>query len=87
MIFGDRGDATGFIVGEEDAGMAAMFTMMNLARLAVGLQGVGVAEHATQLALAYARERRQGRPPACRRRSHGDHGAPDVRRCCWHAAR
>ena len=61
MIFGDRGGATGFIVGEENAGMAAMFTMMNRARLAVGLQGVGIAEHATQLALAYARERRQGR--------------------------
>ena len=61
MIFGDRGGATGFIVGEENAGMAAMFTMMNRARLAVGLQGVGIAERATQLALAYARERRQGR--------------------------
>ena len=61
MIFGDRGGATGFIVGEENAGMAAMFTMMNRARLAVGLQGVAIAERATQLALAYARERRQGR--------------------------
>jgi 3-(methylsulfanyl)propanoyl-CoA dehydrogenase len=61
MIFGDRGRATGFIVGEENAGMAAMFTMMNRARLAVGLQGVGIAQRATQLALAYARERRQGR--------------------------
>ena len=61
MIFGDRGGATGFIVGEENAGMAAMFTMMNRARLAVGLQGVGIAERATQQALTYARERRQGR--------------------------
>jgi 3-(methylsulfanyl)propanoyl-CoA dehydrogenase len=61
MIFGDQGGATGFIVGEENAGMACMFTMMNRARLAVGLQGVGVAERATQLALTYARERRQGR--------------------------
>jgi alkylation response protein AidB-like acyl-CoA dehydrogenase len=61
MIFGDRGGATGFIVGEENAGMAAMFTMMNRARLAVGLQGVGIAERATQQAIAYARERRQGR--------------------------
>ena len=41
--------------------MACMFTMMNRARLAVGLQGVGIAERATQQALAYARERRQGR--------------------------
>src|SRR6202050_4772115 len=63
MIFGDQGGATGFIIGEENAGMACMFTMMNRARLAVGLQGVGVAERATQQALAYARERRQGRAP------------------------
>jgi len=61
MIFGDAGGATGFLIGEENAGMACMFTMMNRARLAVGLQGVGVAECATQQALAYARERRQGR--------------------------
>jgi len=63
MIFGDNGGATGFIVGEENAGMACMFTMMNRARLAVGLQGVGIAERATQQAIAYARERRQGRIP------------------------
>jgi acyl-CoA dehydrogenase len=63
MIFGDQGGATGYIVGEENAGMACMFTMMNRARLAVGLQGVGIAERATQQALAYARERRQGRTP------------------------
>jgi acyl-CoA dehydrogenase len=61
MIFGDGDGATGFLIGEENAGMACMFTMMNRARLAVGLQGVGVAECATQQALAYARERRQGR--------------------------
>ncbi len=61
MIFGDAGGATGFIVGQEHAGMACMFTMMNHARLAVGLQGVAIAETATQLALTYARERRQGR--------------------------
>jgi acyl-CoA dehydrogenase len=61
MIFGDCGGATAFLIGEENAGMACMFTMMNRARLAVGLQGVGVAERATQHALAYARERRQGR--------------------------
>ncbi len=61
MIFGDAGGATGYLIGEENAGMACMFTMMNRARLAVGLQGVGVAECATQQALAYARERKQGR--------------------------
>jgi alkylation response protein AidB-like acyl-CoA dehydrogenase len=61
MIYGDQGGATGFLVGEENRGMTCMFTMMNRARLAVGLQGVGIAERAMQQALAYARERRQGR--------------------------
>ncbi|HLH95600.1 MAG TPA: acyl-CoA dehydrogenase [Xanthobacteraceae bacterium] len=61
MVYGDHGGATGFLVGEEHRGMACMFTMMNSARLAVGLQGVAIAERATQQALAYARERRQGR--------------------------
>ncbi|MFN3208243.1 MAG: acyl-CoA dehydrogenase [Roseovarius sp.] len=53
--------ATGWLVGEEHDGMRAMFTMMNNARLGVGTQGVGVAEGAYQHALAYARERKQGR--------------------------
>src|SRR6478752_4236725 len=60
MVYGDRGGAVGFLIGEENKGMACMFTMMNRARLAVGLQGVGIAERATQQALAYARERKQG---------------------------
>ncbi|HXZ22635.1 MAG TPA: acyl-CoA dehydrogenase, partial [Pseudolabrys sp.] len=60
MVYGDNGGAVGFLVGEEHKGMASMFTMMNRARLAVGLQGVGIAERATQQALAYARERKQG---------------------------
>ena len=60
MVYGDKGGATGFLVGEENKGMLAMFKMMNRARLAVGLQGVGIAERATQQALAYARERKQG---------------------------
>ncbi len=55
--------ATGFLIGEENRGLACMFTMMNLARLSVGIQGVGVAERAWQAALAYARVRRQGRAP------------------------
>src|SRR5580693_7342372 len=63
MIFGDDGGATGFLIGEENAGMACMFTMMNRARLAIGVQGVGIAERAMQQALAYARERKQGRTP------------------------
>ncbi|MGL6210922.1 MAG: acyl-CoA dehydrogenase [Paracoccaceae bacterium] len=55
--------ATGWLVGEANAGMAAMFTMMNNARLGVGAQGVGIAEAATQAALAYALDRKQGRTP------------------------
>ncbi len=81
MIFGDNGGATGFIVGRENAGMAAMFTMMNRARLAIGLQGVGIAERATQQAVGYARERRQGRTtgmPATESSPIIDH--PDVKR-------
>ena len=54
-------NATGWLIGAEQGGMAAMFTMMNNARLGVGIQGIGVAEAAFQHALAYATERRQGR--------------------------
>ena len=63
MILGDNEGAVGYLIGEENAGMACMFTMMNRARLAIGVQGVGIAETATQQALAYARERKQGRTP------------------------
>src|ERR1700712_5517750 len=61
MVYGDHGGATGYLIGEENRGLACMFTMMNQARLAVGLQGVAIAERATQQALAYARDRKQGR--------------------------
>ncbi len=61
MIYGDNGGATGWLIGEENKGLAAMFVMMNSARLAVGMQGVAIGERAYQHALAYARERRQGR--------------------------
>ncbi len=54
-------DATGWLVGERNRGMAAMFTMMNTERLAVGVQGLGIAEAAYQNAAAYARDRLQGR--------------------------
>ncbi|MDX1514444.1 MAG: acyl-CoA dehydrogenase C-terminal domain-containing protein [Gammaproteobacteria bacterium] len=54
-------DARGFLIGEKNKGMRAMFTMMNAARLAVGVQGLGIAESAYQGAVAYARERLQGR--------------------------
>lgn len=53
--------AKGWLIGEENEGLKNMFTMMNTARLFVGLQGLGVAEIAYQTALAYARERLQGR--------------------------
>ena len=55
--------ATGWMVGQPHGGMAAMFTMMNNARLGVGVQGLGVAEAATQKAMAFAMERKQGRSP------------------------
>ena len=61
MVFGESGGAVGYLVGEENRGLACMFTMMNNARLAVGVQGVAIAERAYQQALAYARDRRQGR--------------------------
>jgi acyl-CoA dehydrogenase len=61
MTMGDHGGAIGYLVGEENAGMRCMFTMMNQARLGVGLEGVGIADRAYQQALAYAQERRQGR--------------------------
>ncbi len=55
--------AKGWLIGEEHKGMAAMFTMMNNARLGVGVQGVSVAEAALQQALAYAQDRKQGKTP------------------------
>jgi alkylation response protein AidB-like acyl-CoA dehydrogenase len=62
MKYGEGGGgAVGYLVGEENRGLNVMFIMMNAARLAVGTQGVSVAERATQRAVAYARERKQGR--------------------------
>ena len=72
MVYGDHGGAVGYLIGEEHKGMLCMFTMMNRARLAVGLQGVAIAELATQQAMAYARDRKQG-PSAII-------GYPDVKR-------
>lgn len=60
MQFGDAGGAVGYLIGEEGAGLINMFTMMNNARLGVGLQGVAVAERAYQQALSYGQERKQG---------------------------
>ena len=81
MAYGDGQGAVGFLVGEENGGMRAMFTMMNHARLSVGLEGVAIAERSYQQALAYAHERRQGRAPGASATEPSaiiDH--PDVRR-------
>ncbi|MCL4672953.1 MAG: acyl-CoA dehydrogenase family protein [Sphingomonadaceae bacterium] len=59
MSYGDNGECVGELVGAENRGLAAMFTMMNNARINVGNQGVQIAERATQQALAYARDRIQ----------------------------
>ncbi len=79
MAYGEDGGAEGYLIGEENRGLACMFTMMNKARLLVGVQGVGVAERAYQQAVAYARERKQGSRPGSR-----DTAAiiehPDIRR-------
>ncbi|MGE5503536.1 MAG: acyl-CoA dehydrogenase, partial [Actinomycetota bacterium] len=72
MAFGETEGAVGWLVGEENKGLALMFTMMNNARLAVGLEGIAVGERATQKAVAYARERVQGAGPIVH--------YPDVRR-------
>jgi 3-(methylsulfanyl)propanoyl-CoA dehydrogenase len=81
MSYGEKGGAIGTLIGAENRGMACMFTMMNDARLNVGVQGLGIAEAASQKALAYAKERRQGRHPgqsASRSVAIIEH--PDVRR-------
>jgi len=82
MGYGDRGEgAVGHLVGEPHSGLKCMFTMMNTARLHIGLQGVATAEMAARRAAAYAGERRQGRAPG-----HAGGGPsrivehPDVRR-------
>lgn len=62
MSFGENEGAIGYLVGEAHKGLGYMFTMMNHARLNVGLEGVGVSERSYQHALAYARERIQGAP-------------------------
>jgi len=63
MSYGDKTGAIGYLVGEENKGIQCMFTMMNNARLTVGLQGVSVAERAYQQALSFCKERVQGVAP------------------------
>lgn len=79
MSYGDNEGAIGYLIGEENNGLACMFTMMNNARLEVGMQGVSLSERAYQRALAFAQERVQGN-------AYGKEGRvtiihhPDVRR-------
>ncbi len=61
LAYGDRKGASGYVVGEENRGLEYMFTMMNHARLSVGLEGVAIGERAYQHALEYAKTRVQGR--------------------------
>ena len=63
LSYGDDGGAVGYLIGEENHGMAYMFTMMNQARLGVGLEGLALIERAYQQSLEYAMARRQGRAP------------------------
>lgn len=79
MVYGEEGKgAAGWLIGEENKGLSCMFTMMNSARLHVGLEGVGLSELATQKAVAFAAERVQGRPLGQRDGAIIHH--PDVRR-------
>jgi alkylation response protein AidB-like acyl-CoA dehydrogenase len=61
LAIGENSGARGWLIGAENRGLACMFTIMNHMRLGVGLQSVGIADHACQIAAAYARERVQGR--------------------------
>ncbi len=82
MAYGDHGGAIGYLVGEENRGLEYMFIMMNLARFSVGMEGVGIAERAYQRAVAYAKERVQGKPVGAEKGAAGptiiEH--PDIRR-------
>jgi alkylation response protein AidB-like acyl-CoA dehydrogenase len=79
LAYGDREGAIGYLVGEANRGLEYMFTMMNLARHSVGVEGLAIGERAYQHALAYARERVQGRPIGGGERATIVHH-PDVRR-------
>jgi alkylation response protein AidB-like acyl-CoA dehydrogenase len=80
LVFGDKDGAIGYLLGEENRGLEAMFIMMNEARFAVGLQGLGVAERAYQRALAWAKQRIQGKEATNGGRAVPIIRHPDVRR-------
>src|SRR6266496_37511 len=82
LAYGEKDGALGYLVGEENRGLEYMFIMMNLARFSVGREGVGISERAYQRAVAYARERVQGKPVGTEKGAKAnpiiDH--PDIRR-------
>ncbi|MFM0736685.1 acyl-CoA dehydrogenase [Paraburkholderia xenovorans] len=81
LQFGDHGGALGHLIGEENRGLEYMFIMMNAARFAVGMQGVGVSDRAYQKAVAYAKDRVQSRPvDGSAKQSVAIIQHPDVRR-------
>jgi 3-(methylthio)propanoyl-CoA dehydrogenase len=80
LAYGDNGGAIGFLVGEENRGLECMFTMMNNARLNVGLQGVAIAERAYQQARDYAKTRIQGKPLGAKGNGLPIAYHPDVKR-------
>jgi len=80
LSYGDEGGAVGYLVGQENRGLEYMFIMMNIARFSVGMEGVGISERAYQRAVAYARDRVQGRPVGGAEARSAIIEHPDVRR-------
>ncbi|MDO9242728.1 MAG: acyl-CoA dehydrogenase, partial [Rhodocyclaceae bacterium] len=80
MAYGDQGGAVGYLLGQPNLGLEYMFIMMNEARLGVGLQGVALGERAYQQALAFARERKQGRDALTGEKLVTIDRHPDIRR-------
>jgi hypothetical protein len=80
LAYGDKGGAVGYLIGEENRGLEYMFIMMNLARFSVGVEGVGISERAYQRAVAYARDRVQGKPVGFERAAGTIIEHPDIRR-------
>ena len=82
LAYGDKGGAVGYMIGQENRGLEYMFIMMNLARFSVGMEGVGISERAYQRAVAYARDRVQGKPVGMDKPKASDTiiEHPDIRR-------
>lgn len=78
LAFGDNGGAVGYLIGNPHEGLHYMFSMMNSARLNIGIQGIGIAENATQHAVSYSLVRKQGKTPAGAAETIMGH--PDIRR-------